>query len=834
MVTADSVGQYFASWITFLVISISSSQIAYLAPLIRLPMITGYLLFGILCGPYMLQLVSTNDVGNLQPITQTALAFISFAAGSELYLPELKQLYKRIMSITVCVSIICFICITLVFYGLAHSSLIPFMSTITSNSCKFSVSMLCGSIMVTQSPSSTLAIVRELRAKGQFTSTMLGVCVISDILVLFLFSVCLSITNATCVTGQFDIIAMLSTVGSIVCAVLLGYGCGKLLIFLIWVPHLHGEYIILPVGFGIFKFNEWFVDITSNSLGVGLSVDPLLVCITAGYIISNHSRNRRKFLSFMNKAAPIVFIPFFTLTGAGLNLRVMSECAGMAVVIFIIRGITYLCGVIAGGTYSKMPTQHIQTMWLAMITQAGVSLGIAAEVAIHFSDTWGTQFQSAIIAIVLINQIVGPVLLKWALRKNNEHNKSSADDADELEHGERYRVLIIGVNQYTMGLAQRLLYSDWNIICCDIEQNKLNVCDRLIIPVNENNVHNNINTNTGGISTDHQVIPESTAVATAKQTIDEINNKLADNQHHQMPIDGDTNTDRVAINIPSGDTTAADTATNTTDPVILPNHSDNPHTAAVIPRVDTYHIPMIASTNDSEQYKTELLQHMQQIESKFNIRSSTVHSTVLSLSSDEYNYTLGDYCIHRLGLHRVMCTIYNTVWHTLFTSIGVLPISYYSTATHLLYTAATSTHPSAYMDGTMNWTQSLQYIIEQDHQPLSVHNNELLSLNNTQRNKKLSLHPPPSTSITSGLSLSSHLHTNISHNQQVEFYDALASTAQPTLQNKIKRTLSDAADVFAAHTSHLSESISDDNSDDTLQQLKYSRHASSSNVGIVL
>lgn len=102
-------------------------------------------------------------------------------------MPELKALFRRILTITGLVTVICFILSTFLVWGLAAGGLVPFMSPL-SGSCQFSISLIAASIMVTQSPSSTIAVVAEVKAKGPFTSTMLGITVLTDIIVLLIFS----------------------------------------------------------------------------------------------------------------------------------------------------------------------------------------------------------------------------------------------------------------------------------------------------------------------------------------------------------------------------------------------------------------------------------------------------------------------------------------------------------------------------------------------------------------------------------------------------------------------------------------------------------------------
>jgi hypothetical protein len=343
---------------------------------------------------------------------------------------------------------------------------------VLSGSCQFSVSLIAASIMVTQSPASAIAVVAEMKAKGQFTSTFLGITVLTDIVVLLLYSLCAAVANANCAADAngFHVLDLLITVLCLLAAGVFGYTFGKIIIFLLWIPRVHGEWAVLPLGYAVFKVSHWFTEWSTEEWGHGVNFDPLLICIFAGYVVANQSRNRRKFLRFMGSCGPIIFIPFFTLTGAGLNLLTMRDGAGFAVIVFVVRAVTFLVGSGLGGHYTGMEPLQLKTLWTAMLTQAGVSLGIAAEVAIAF-PAFGRDFQSTIVSCVLINQVVGPVLCKWALRKNGEDGMAVGSEEEEDEEHHK-RAVIVGINISSLAVASRLLKHDWNVLFIDTDGRK--------------------------------------------------------------------------------------------------------------------------------------------------------------------------------------------------------------------------------------------------------------------------------------------------------------------------------------------------------------------------
>ena len=164
----------------FTVVCTSSYIFAAYFPAVKLPKITGYLLMGIVAGPYVLNLVPKTEIRSLRAVDETSLAFIAFAAGGKIWFRELKQIQKPLMWIT-------FLLIVLE-YVVGFSMVMAVRGTFgflisMDTSSQIVVALLAGALMIARSPSSALAIVSETRSKGRFTDIMLGVTISSDVAV---------------------------------------------------------------------------------------------------------------------------------------------------------------------------------------------------------------------------------------------------------------------------------------------------------------------------------------------------------------------------------------------------------------------------------------------------------------------------------------------------------------------------------------------------------------------------------------------------------------------------------------------------------------------------
>lgn len=366
---AATPGEVISTWLVFTFVVIASSKLALLAPRLALPLITGYLVAGAIAGPYVLGIVSSADVPRLGYVTQFALAFIAFSAGSELYLPELRQLLRRILAITGGIAVVTFAICTAVIYAVGSTSLVPFMASLEPP-CRASVSLIASSIMAARSPASAIAVVKEMRAKGPMVSTLLGVTVAGDVVVLLSFTLATTISESACKGDGFSGAALGIMLATITASILLGWMLGHFLTLLMTVRRLPAlRLLILPLGLGVFVTCNWFTEWSHENLPYVLNFEPLLMCITAGFVTTNRSSHRHRFLTVLQQSAPWVFLPFFTLTGASLDLRVLGTALGFAAIVALARAASIFVGSSAGGWLSGQDRSHNLYIWMTLLTQ---------------------------------------------------------------------------------------------------------------------------------------------------------------------------------------------------------------------------------------------------------------------------------------------------------------------------------------------------------------------------------------------------------------------------------------------------------------------------------
>lgn len=440
---------------TFGIILISSNKIAGFIKYIKLPLITGLLLMGIISGPEILNLIKHESLPKLNFVNHIALAFIAFAAGSELYFVELRSRMKSIQWITFGIMIT-----TLVLGGFAVFIIsgLSFFGLELDFYGRIALSLITGTIFIARSPASAIAIISELRAKGPFTQMVLGVTVLIDFLVIVLFAISFSIAISLTTGESFSAGMIALMLAELAVSLLMGYIL-FLIIKLILLTRINTSIkavLILAVGWGVYILSNGIRHFSESGPGIDFYTEPLLVCITASLLITNYSPVRREFQKIIHDTIPIIYIAFFTLIGASLSLKTVGQTWTIALILFFVRIITMVVGGWLGGTLAGDPRKFNRIAGISFITQAGIGLGLVTIVINEYPE-WGLQFASIIISVIVLNQLVGPPLFKWAIQMVNEdHPRGEHED-----HKGPLRALIFGYEQQSLALAQQLSSHDW-------------------------------------------------------------------------------------------------------------------------------------------------------------------------------------------------------------------------------------------------------------------------------------------------------------------------------------------------------------------------------------
>jgi Trk K+ transport system NAD-binding subunit/Kef-type K+ transport system membrane component KefB len=429
---------------------------------LRLPTITGYLLAGALAGSFALDLIPSASAEELRFVDEISLAVIAFVAGSELFVKELRARLRPILSISAGIIAAAFILLSVAIYLL--TAIVSFTSDLEPGA-RLATALLGAAVLLALSPPSTIAVIKEVRARGVFTRTVLGVTVVMDVAIIVLFSVITSLASPLLsdVTLDVGFVGLLALdLGS---AVVLGLAAGLVLRVVLGM-RLH-RYVkialLLALGFGIYELADLVKAWSNSTLSFEIYIEPLLISLIAGFFVTNYTRFRDEFDDLLHEVGPVVYVAFFTITGLALKLDLLLSILPVALVLFAVRALGIGVGATVGGTLGGEPKRLSRISWMAFITQAGIALGLAREVAVQF-PVLGDTFATLIISVVVVNEVVGPLFLKAGLRKAGESHEPGAGPAADASG-----VVVFGVEGQSIALARALQGIGWRVVVADTD-----------------------------------------------------------------------------------------------------------------------------------------------------------------------------------------------------------------------------------------------------------------------------------------------------------------------------------------------------------------------------
>lgn len=357
-----------------------------------IPRVTGYMLVGLAFGPSVIGLISSQTLENVRIINDIALGLILFAIGGEIELAHLRAMGRKVIIIALAESFTAFILVCLISYLFSKD---------------WGIGLLLGAISMATAPGVTLLVIREYRARGELTDTLLAVVAINNVLCLVFFRFVFAFYSL--VQGEpawhvtFDIFKELIVsiiIGGVIAAVIT-----------YWEQKIEDLSELLMVIIG------------GLLLGIGLSktigISYLMVCLIIGAITNNMSMMHRLIYAEMRQIEMPFYIAFFVLSGASLELYQLGHLGLLGLAYLIIRPAgKYLGSYLAGRKYGAGKVVH-QNLGLALLPQAGVAIGLVLIVSDSHPEMGGI-IGTVIFSSVIVYEGIGPFLTKFAIARAGE------------------------------------------------------------------------------------------------------------------------------------------------------------------------------------------------------------------------------------------------------------------------------------------------------------------------------------------------------------------------------------------------------------------------------
>jgi Kef-type K+ transport system membrane component KefB len=379
-----------------------------LLELIGLPHLTGYLLAGIVAGPYVLHFIDHETVEGLQEINTLALALIALAGGAELRIDLLKQCLRSLAWHTLVQSLAGLGAMVVAF--LIAARYVPFVSALDAPAV-VGVAILWAVLAVCRSPSATLGILAQLRPDGPVSRFALAFVMSSDVVVIVLLTLAMALVRPMIdPTGTISLHDLSALGHEIVGSFSLGTSLGLLLAIYLRVV---GRQLLIPLialGFGLTEGLRY------------LRFEPLLTFLVAGFVVENLTRQGPKLLHAVEEAGSVVYVVFFATAGAHLDVPLLFQLWPVALFLAATRAATIWLAHRAGSRLASDEDVLRRWGWAPLVSQAGLTIGMSVLVARAY-PTFGPDFRSLVVATVAINELVGPVLFKLALDRAGESGR---------------------------------------------------------------------------------------------------------------------------------------------------------------------------------------------------------------------------------------------------------------------------------------------------------------------------------------------------------------------------------------------------------------------------
>ena len=378
---------------------------------VKFPAVTGYLIVGILLGPSVSGIISTELTKQFSHVvTPLALGIIAYLIGGSLPLSALRGLKRNIALIVGFEGTFAwlFVLVTVAFVA----PLVLPSSTLSSGSY-LAMGIIIGAISMATAPAVTMAIVSETRAKGPLTTTLLGVVALDDALAVIAYAI--SVGGATILLGRADTLSpavlFFSQLGLIGVSVAFGAGAAFLLLWLAHFARNRQELLAMLLG----------AVVLSTGVAEHLNLFAIIANMALGFVVVNRQKGSNDLISVVWDIEGVVFVLFFTLAGAHLDLGIIQSAGILAALIVVGRCAGKFLGAWSGATLSGAPPMVRKYLGLALLPKAGVTLGLALLVV----ETPGLEsisplLISGVLASTLINELLAPPISKLALVRAGE------------------------------------------------------------------------------------------------------------------------------------------------------------------------------------------------------------------------------------------------------------------------------------------------------------------------------------------------------------------------------------------------------------------------------
>lgn len=357
---------------------------------LKLPNVTGFIVAGILIGPSVMGLVPQELVSSMSFVSDIAMCFIAFGVGKFFTTQVIKNEGKKALLITL---------IEMAITGLVMVIVLKFIFNMS-----WTFVILLSIIAVATAPASTMMIVQQYKAKGEFVETLLQVIAFGNVICLLAFGIVTSIISSTSIgsISALDIaLPIIYNIGSMLIGFIFGIILGKLLS----VPtRSYDNRLILLIS----------MLLALAGLCALVDISPHIACMVFGATYINYTKDKKLYKELSAFTPPVMSL-FFVLGGMSLNLSSLASVGIIGVVYTIVRIITKYFGAKVGAVAVKASNEKKKYLGLGLIPQAGISIGLAFLAQRILPGSIGNTLMTIILASGVLYELIGPACAKASL-----------------------------------------------------------------------------------------------------------------------------------------------------------------------------------------------------------------------------------------------------------------------------------------------------------------------------------------------------------------------------------------------------------------------------------
>lgn len=367
---------------------------------LKIPAITSYILLGILLGPYALNVTGGGLIASSELLSNIVLGFIAFHIGKNFSVEHFKMIGKAVLSVSISVTVATLICVTVGIYYVAHQP--------------FHIALLFGAISTATAPATTMMVIRQYKARGMFTDVLLGTVAIDDAWGIMIFSVSLAIAQVLQV-GQFSEWIIMAVTIKAAAKIFLSVILGSIMAIIASriSGYLKRREDVLTFILGAILIN--------TGVALYFHMSPLLSNMFFGAMLVNIEKTSFKFFESVNSVDWPLYVMFYVLAGANLDIGLLGSLGLIGSVYIISRIIGRIGGAYAGAVIAGTEQSIRRYMGLALMAQAGVAIGLAMMAKASLPHTGGAILNT-IIATTVVYEIFGPIAARYALLKAKDIN----------------------------------------------------------------------------------------------------------------------------------------------------------------------------------------------------------------------------------------------------------------------------------------------------------------------------------------------------------------------------------------------------------------------------